>query len=519
MKCPNCSATLVHNPDTNQLECRFCGSSFSADGSFAASPQARAQEVRQSVPDDAAQHDGSINCTSYVCSNCGAELVGTYDTSAIGFCSYCGGENIIASKVAAQRPQRIVPFSRSKQSCKEEYLNTVKGMLFAPKELKEERFVDEIRGIYVPYNIYRTSHEGPVNLKYTKHDASYDYVYGVTGRVSSTCSIPIDASAQLDDYIGSTVFPYDREKELEFNEGYLSTYYIELPDVDDEKYKPAIAEKVLDFENDTATRPYVPDSVTDQRDRENERVSLTGKDIVLAPLYFLTYRNKDKVCYTVLPGTQDDDSIYCEIPVAIPQYMLALLAVAALIWGFLSFLPMVPTLSHGVILAIMGALSVVALLLQKGEYEKQQKKNDYLTVGKKKGKSLLIPTIIFVAIVVVVSAWSDGVNFPVVGTIVAVAVVIAAITYKRILSIHREDASIDVRYSHVLFAVIAAMTVLGIADTFVTIPDEAMYAMMFLSFAVALVGFYGLIKVFNRSCERERPHFTRKGGHNETYDL
>ena len=457
-----------------------------------------------------------IGYTSYICSNCGAELVGTYDTSAIGFCSYCGGENILTSRIAAQRPDRIVPFSRSKESCKDIYMKTVGGLPFVPKMLKQEKYVDEIRGIYVPYNIYRTHHDGVLDLEYTQHDSEYNYRYGLSGNVSSDCSVPIDASVQLDDYIGSTVFPYETDKEALFHESYLSTYYIELPDAGDAEYMPAVTEKVLEYESDRATTQYTPDSVSDKRDVASENIEMTGKDIVLAPLYFLTYRNKDKVCYTVVPGVDDNDNIYAEIPVDIPKYLIALFALAALIWGVLSFVPFVPTLPHSFVLLVMGVLSVVALNLQKNVYEQQRRKNEYFVVKSKKGAAIGVGTVLVLAFFAVTVIGERAFSMQAIRILLAVLTVVV---YLNIVRMKSEDSTIDVRYSHILFVVSALMIALGFADAMITIPDEVMYAMMFASFAAALVGFHGIIKVFNASCERERPHFTREGGHNAAQDI
>ena len=517
MKCPSCGATLVFNATTNLLECHFCDSTFAPDeNDFASERGARAEEHKQPADDREQSQADTVDYTSYICSNCGAELVGTYDTSALGFCSYCGGENIIASRIAAQRPDRIIPFSRSKESCKDIYMEAVGHLPFVPNGLKDEGHVDEIRGIYVPYNIYRTHHIGGIDLDFRKHDSSYNYRYHLTGKVSSDCAVPIDASVQLDDYIGSTVFPYEADMEAPFNESYLSTYYVELPDADDASYLPAVTGKVLEYENGRACEKYSPDSVDDNREAASEHVTMAGKDVVLAPLYFLTYRNKDKVCYTVLPGTEGNDSMYAEIPIDIPKYLLALLGVAVAIWAVLSFVPFVPTLTHNTMLLVMGLLSFIALYLQKGEYEKQHARNEYFAAKSNKKAAIGIGSVFiiaFVAFCVFGTAVVTGLAFRV------IVAALTVITYISIIRLGSQDKSIDIKYSHILFAVSILMILLGFADTVLSIPDEAMYAMMAMSFAAAMIGFYGIIKVFNASCERERPHFTREGGHNAAQDI
>lgn len=517
MKCPNCDATLVYSPDNHALECRSCHSSFDVNKFFASSPRARAEEHMHHNYNNIQSENPSETYVSYICSNCGAELVGTYETSALGFCAYCSGENIISSRIEAQRPDRIIPFTRSKESCKELYMETINSMPFVPKELKDEEHINKIRGIYIPYNIYKTTHDGDMEIKYTTHDVQNTYHCRFNGHVRSRCCVPVDASSQFDDYIGGAVFPYDRKQERPFNEGYLSTYYIELPDAEYEDYKQAVEEQVLDLETDVAIYAAHPDEVVDLRKPAAENIKLSGRDIVLAPLYFLSYKNKKNVCYTVFPGTHDDDSIYADIPIDIPKYMSVVLAIAVAIWGVLSFVPFMPTLTHSVALQLMGLLSTVALFLHYQEYEKQYQKKDAIPGDTRNKKAIykLAAWAVMFAVVFLYFFGELGISMALLVATAPVAVYI----YVKIIWIRLNDRNISVLYSHILFGVFVAIAILGFIDVTRPIASEIMYAAMFLAFAASMVGFYGLIQIFNESCEHKPPQFTRQGGHNETHDL
>lgn len=55
------------------------------------------------------------------CPNCGGEILST-DNTAANFCSFCGASTILTSRVSKQqRPGYIIPFSKTKEDCKQAY--------------------------------------------------------------------------------------------------------------------------------------------------------------------------------------------------------------------------------------------------------------------------------------------------------------------------------------------------------------------------------------------------------------
>ena len=99
------------------------------------------------------------------------------ENTAAAFCSFCGASTILSSRIAKEkRPEFIIPFSITKDDCKEAYRKLVKRALFIPKEYKSEKCIDGFRGIYMPYWSYDVKQSGPVKLNGQPEHRSGDYI-------------------------------------------------------------------------------------------------------------------------------------------------------------------------------------------------------------------------------------------------------------------------------------------------------------------------------------------------------
>ena len=84
IKCPNCNAELSFSPKDQMITCEYCKSSFS--------PQDLKIKIKKS------EESNTFEGKSYMCSSCGAKLM-TFDETAVTFCSYCGSQAMIESKM------------------------------------------------------------------------------------------------------------------------------------------------------------------------------------------------------------------------------------------------------------------------------------------------------------------------------------------------------------------------------------------------------------------------------------
>ncbi|MCR4922702.1 MAG: TFIIB-type zinc ribbon-containing protein, partial [Lachnospiraceae bacterium] len=394
MKCPNCGDNLVFDPRKQRLVCKSCDSEFEinsiddpesdenvtgSDDEGAKKNKPEKLKAKAEKAEEFNTSDENLEYTTFTCSSCGAGLVATYSESVLGFCPYCGGESILTSRMAGKRPNTIIPFSKTKEECCKQYLEKVNKMPLVPKDLKHEEYINEIRGIYMPYNLYRIKHDGEIHAQYSEsHGDKTDY-YNIDGDVKADVRIPFDGSSQLDDNIGDIVFPYDPSLEESFDEKYLASYYTELPDVSDESYLEEVREEAMQAEvralkndEDSGTYSAKEDQVNS---KEKEKMRLTGKKIILSPVYFLTYKNMDRVCYTIIPGTKNDTkTMYAEIPVDRRGYLIILSILTLITFAALSFLPFVPTYKHTETLGIIAMLTSIAMILQWMSYGRSYKK-------------------------------------------------------------------------------------------------------------------------------------------------
>ena len=502
MKCPNCNDNLVFDSKLQKLVCKSCDSVFEP-ASFNA--------------DQTSSY--SQGYTKYTCRSCGAELMATYDTSALGFCPYCGGESILASRLEAARPNRIIPFSRTKKNCRNIYMDIVSSLKFVPDELKDEEHIEAIRGIYIPYNIYKARHKGKVDGEFVRTRGKYEYTCSIHGQVESTVSVPYDGSAILEDYIGEKLFPYSPSKELPFKESYLATYYVELPDADDSQYIDEVKETVIAQEMEALKQKNGKHPCTNKLPQEIDNVTVdpAEKEIVLTPAYFLSYRNKDRVCYTVIPGITDKRKnkaeIYAEIPVDTKKYLAVTLMLSAFIWAVLSFVPFMPTFKHTVTMGIMNLFVAVALTICMLSYTSQELRLGYDTLGDSSHWNVKAVVIWFIFIVV-------SIFIAAIAGIITPCVLVYGIGVQRVSErLHKRRPQINIKTSRVLLFLLVALSTLSIIAKFVFFTDEVVYTIMTLIIIPIVISLLTLINEYNRSCSRAIQFFNREGGHNEAKDI
>ena len=137
--CQNCSAALRFDPNTQRMICDHCGSSF---------------EPSAVKDTDAAEEEDVFEAHVFRCPQCGGEIV-TYGEAAAGFCSYCGAPVMLESRISKlERPDYIIPFKVAKDRLKSIYKKYSAKAFFAPKEMKTPEYLENFRGIYMPYWVY-----------------------------------------------------------------------------------------------------------------------------------------------------------------------------------------------------------------------------------------------------------------------------------------------------------------------------------------------------------------------------
>ena len=230
-ECPNCSGNLKFEIKSQKLACAYCGGSFD--------PYSITKDT--DAIENNFKNDDFFDVTVFTCPQCGGELF-SEDNEATSFCSFCGASTILSSRISREkRPDFIIPFKKTKEDCKKAYAQKMRKAFFVPKELRNPEYIDEFRGIYMPYWSYQLIQKGNVLLKGEKSYRRGDYVYteryDLSGRLDSYyLGYSSDASTSFYDNISQALAPYDAKEMVHFTPAFLSGFYADTADVGPEVY-------------------------------------------------------------------------------------------------------------------------------------------------------------------------------------------------------------------------------------------------------------------------------------------
>ncbi len=333
IKCPNCGGGMVYDVAKQKLVCPYCNTTCTV------------YEYRQN---NAAEYvNDNYTVSSYRCRNCGAELTAP-EEQTVAYCSYCGGEAMLQQKQTETiRPKRIIPFRKTKQDAIQAYEAAVKKVLYVPKELKDDSFLEGFRGVYLPYwGIKVEIPRRELNLKghrnYTEGKYDYYETYDVSAQIGGQVEGAIyDASAAFDDTLAAQIAPFDQGGAKPFDEAYLAGFYADKVTSSPKVYESLATEQAADkvYENINRQAGKVTVSIPSSKEKRIETVGAkaAGEEVSLFPVWFLTWRNRNRVAYSVMNG--QSGKITMDLPVDYKQFFLYSAVAAAALFLVLSLLP------------------------------------------------------------------------------------------------------------------------------------------------------------------------------------
>ncbi|MGI6506879.1 MAG: hypothetical protein ACOX4A_00620 [Saccharofermentanales bacterium] len=334
VKCPSCGGHMAFNVPTQALKCRYCD---------------RDMQIEDYDLANVAETDkDTYTVTVYKCPNCGAELSAP-DDQTVAYCSYCGGESILSMKQEeAIRPSRIIPFKISKEKAIETYEEALRSYRYVPKELKEGEHINSFRGIYIPYLSYEVDvPDNAMKLKgtldYTSGKWDYHEEYDIDVEIGGTIKgISFDASSSFDDSIAREIAPFDTAEDEAFREAYLAGFYSDKLTTPPEAYGDMVEKMAIDTVYDgiadrTGLVKVVPPNEYSERKRQTG-VNGYRHRVDLFPVWFLTWKNKGRVAYSVMNGQTGNLSM--DIPVDKKAFFKVSAIMTAILFVILSLLPM-----------------------------------------------------------------------------------------------------------------------------------------------------------------------------------
>jgi len=271
-QCPACTGPLHYAGDSGNLECEYCGSSFTVqqiealfedkeEAAAEAAAEAEAIEAEESTEVDGdwetageywdAEAEG---LKAYNCPSCGAELI-MDETTIASACPYCNNPNIVPGVFnKTLKPDYVLPFKLDKDYAKQALKKYYKGKKLLPKAFAEKNHIEEIKGVYVPFWLFDGKADADMTFRGTKMFSVVRGDYQITTtenyhvRRAGTVEfekIPVDASSKMPDELMDAIEPFDYREMVEFSTAYLPGYMADKYDVSVEECSKRADERAI----------------------------------------------------------------------------------------------------------------------------------------------------------------------------------------------------------------------------------------------------------------------------------
>ena len=370
ISCPNCGGNLKFDIASQHLACEHCHGQFNPYDF----------DSKTSDAEEEKSYESDYEVTVFTCPQCGGEILST-DNAAAGFCSFCGASTILYSRIAQEkRPNFIIPFKKTKEDCKNAYSARMRHAIFAPKELKDPKYIDSFRGIYMPYWAFYLTQKGNFSLPAHKEYRRGDYMitdhYRLNGHVDAYYKgLSYDASSSFSDNISEQLAPYDVKGMKAFTPAYLSGFYADTADVDAYIYEQDAEEMIYEqtekeIKKVSAFQPYLLGDNGTTFKTGIFSPKMESIDSAMFPVWFMSYRRNDRVAYVTVNG--QTGKVVADIPIDPKKYIIGSILLAIPIFLLLAmFITMMPT----TLLAAASILAILATILYTGELGSIAKKD------------------------------------------------------------------------------------------------------------------------------------------------
>ena len=369
MTCPNCAGQMFFDIPSQKLKCSHCETLIEPEE----------YEISRHT-----EERTEYEVTVFSCSQCGARIMST-DVSASGFCTYCGSAAIFESRLSEEKkPDYIIPFQKTKEDCIGAYRQRLRRAIYAPKGMRDPQFLERFTGVYVPYWVYETDMEASPELRgtenYRKGDNIHYKSYTMTADITGEYAVSFDASSFFHDETATAIAPFQVKGMKAFQPALLSGFFSDTADVDSYTYlqeaKNLIGEDAFLRVVRTSFHSVSPE-IPQGKSRMDRMFNLDKVEAkrALFPVWFLTWRNKDRVSYAAMNA--QTGKLAADIPIDPKRFLLGSLLLAIPFW-FLYRLLLTATAPFTLFATLLAGLVFLLLYLKAGRRycEKEGGEND-----------------------------------------------------------------------------------------------------------------------------------------------
>ncbi len=319
-ECPACGGMMEFNVATQKLRCPYCATELAADAleDEEENQDEQADGSAGAAEDSFAAQSGNYtqeeleHLKVYSCKSCGAEIVAEENTVS-SKCPYCGNNVVMTGQFAGgKKPDGVIPFKITKEEAQNIYKEHIKTRWLAPKIFKDNRKIDEIKGVYVPfYLVSGTAYSHVSGMGYSIgrrwSDKEYDYTETKEYEIDRDMNLPVaDIPSLCTDKANSilmeSIEPFDTKGLKPYAGGFLAGFAAESYKEDYvpkclAKAKERMATSVYDALTSSITE-YSSNNITNH----TEKIGNLTYKYCLLPVWFFTERYNDKAWNVVING-------------------------------------------------------------------------------------------------------------------------------------------------------------------------------------------------------------------------
>ncbi|QQE13895.1 hypothetical protein JD969_07140 [Planctomycetota bacterium] len=311
-ECGSCGADLAFEPGTTMLVCPYC----EHENVIEQSDEVVEEQDFHAILAEIESGEETVELLMVKCEGCGAEVEKPEGLDAFD-CAFCG-QHIVKTGESQRviKPKSLLPFGIDNDEARAAFGKWVKGLWFAPNQVKEYARADHaFKGVYLPHWTYdtdtTTSYTGQrgehywVTEYYTTTDSNGKSVrksrqvrktrwYFASGTVYVDFDdVLVVGSRSLPAKYVKALEPWDLRSLVPYQDEYLSGFMAERYQVDVEEGF-GVAKEMM--------QPRIRSTIKNDIGGDVQRISTTNSrydDItfkhVLLPVWTNSYRYKDKV--------------------------------------------------------------------------------------------------------------------------------------------------------------------------------------------------------------------------------
>ena len=301
--CPGCGAPMEYDPGFDALVCTSCGNIIDpktlpdADSFYYNNPDSdeKPEDIKDTLSEFEEQTGEMYDMHVYKCSQCAGEVL-VSGTEISTRCIYCGSTSVVFSRISREnRPDKIVPFSITKEEAMEAVKKNILSGAFMPRGFKK---IDPelVRGIYIPYCTYDGAitdtqhHSLGVSEKSFVFDGSAEFE-----------NLLVECCSALDDRSTALLEPYNVKAAVDFDTSYLMGFYANAKDIDQKKANSVAEIKAKTIFN-SQMRQLTPKNGA-KIVSSAPKLELHRTGYILLPAWFITI-NAEGTPYTFLVNGQ-----------------------------------------------------------------------------------------------------------------------------------------------------------------------------------------------------------------------